>query len=141
MLFTSSKCSLVLRYTTELEPHELLPTIPPIHRPVGRRCFRPKEKPCGFRNILSSSRITPGCTLTHFSSSHLSSSICVKFFETSTMIPLPTTCPASEVPAVRGISAVFSRACKSNQFLYIIYRFRDSDSQWHFHGMPDASVA
>src|SRR5678816_1546198 len=104
-VFTSSKCSLVLLYTTELEPQELLPTIPPIMALLAVDVSGPKNRPCGFKNIFSSSRITPGCTLTQFSSL-FSSTTCVKYFETSTMMPLPTTCPASEVPAVLGINAV-----------------------------------
>src|SRR6476660_2627089 len=103
--FTSNKCSLVLLYTTELEPQELLPTIPPIIALLAVDVSGPKNNPCGFRNIFSSSRITPGCTLTQYCSL-LNSSICVKCFETSTIIPWPTTCPASDVPAVRGINDV-----------------------------------
>ena len=43
--------------------------------------------------------------------------ICVKYFETSTTIPLPTTWPASEVPAVLGISEVFHVFAKAISFL------------------------
>src|SRR5690606_31878270 len=102
---TSNKCSLVLPYTTEFEPHELLPTIPPIIALLAVEVSGPNISPWGFRNIFSSSRITPGCTRTHFSAV-FNSSILVKYFETSTIMPLPTTWPARDVPAVLGISEV-----------------------------------
>ncbi len=115
--FTSSKCSRVLRYTIELEPQELFPTIPPIIARLAVDVSGANIKPCGFKNIFNSSRITPGCTRTHVLSL-FNSIICVKFFETSTTIPLPTTCPASEVPAVLGIIEVLlSRAKAINFFI------------------------
>ena len=55
--------------------------------------------------------MTPGSTLTQPSFA-LSSIIFVKCLDTSTIIPFPTTCPASEVPAVRGISEVLLVAAK-----------------------------
>ena len=87
----------------ELEPQELLPTIPPIMALFAVDVSGPKNKPCGFKNIFNSSLITPGCTRTHFSAT-FSSRILVKFLDTSTTMPLPTTWPAREVPAVRGIN-------------------------------------
>ena len=95
----------MLRYTTELEPQALLPTIPPIIALLAVEVSGPKNNPCGFRNKFNSSRITPGCTLTQ-PSSLFNSRIWVNCFETSTTIPLPTTCPANEVPAVLGIKEV-----------------------------------
>jgi hypothetical protein len=47
----------------------------------------------------------------------------VKCFETSTMIPVPTTWPAREVPAVRGISDVFSVFAKAISFSRSFFDF------------------
>ena len=61
-----------------------------------------KNSPWGWSHLFKSSRITPGSTLTHLSAL-FNSSIWVKWGEISTIIPLPTTCPANEVPAALGI--------------------------------------
>ena len=39
------------------------------------------------------------------------------YFDTSTTIPAPTTCPASEVPAVLGIREICSFLAKSINIL------------------------
>ncbi len=65
----------------------------------------PKKRPWGLTNWLSSSSITPGSMVTQCSS-RFTVSIFPQFFEKSTTMPLPTTCPASDVPAVRGISEI-----------------------------------
>ena len=93
--------------TTGWNRGELLPTIPPIIALLAVDVSGPKNRPCGW-NRLSSSRTTPGCTRTHFCS-RFNSRIPVKYLETSTTIPLPTTWPASDVPAVLGIRKSFER--------------------------------
>ena len=55
----------MLRYTTELDPQELLPTIPPIMALLAVEVSGPKNNPCGFKNKFNSSLITPGITRTH----------------------------------------------------------------------------
>jgi hypothetical protein len=107
--------SLVVPYTIEVVPQELFPTIPPIIARLAVEVIGLKNNPCGFKNWLSSSRTTPGCTRTHFSSL-LNSRILVKFLATSTTIPLPTHCPASEVPAVLGIREVLFLPAKRISF-------------------------
>ena len=90
---------------TELEPHELFPTMPPIIALFAVEVSGPKYNPWGRKNKFNSSLMTPGCTRTQDACS-FNSMIFVKCFDTSTIIPFPTTCPASEVPAVRGIKFV-----------------------------------
>ena len=86
----------------EFEPHELLPTIPPIIARFAVEVSGPKNSPCFARSKFSSLRTTPGWTRTR-RVSVLISRIRPKCRERSTTSPSPTTCPASEVPAVRGM--------------------------------------
>ena len=104
-ILTSSRWSRVLPYIMECEPHELLPIMPPIMHRLAVDVSGPKKSPCSFMAMFSSSKITPGCTRTQCSCG-FTSRMEVMCFEISTTIPLPTTCPANEVPAVRGISGI-----------------------------------
>src|SRR5690606_18543288 len=70
-----------------------------------------KNNPYFFSSILSSSLTTPGCTTTQRSSGFISK-IFLKFLERSTTIPFPTTCPANDVPAVRGMTGKRSLEAK-----------------------------
>ena len=117
MAFISSVCLRVSPYTIEYEPQELLPTMPPIMALLAVEVFGPKYNPYGFKKIFNSSRTTPGCNLTH-PSSLFTSSIFVKYLDTSTTMPAPTHCPASEVPAVRGINE--SLFCVANSMSFFI---------------------
>ena len=47
-------------------------------------------------------------------------------------MPWPTTCPARDVPAARGMSEVRCLLAKRNQGNNIFFCFRESDSQGHF---------
>ena len=69
-----------------------------------------KNSPYGLSAMFSSSLTTPGCTLAHRSSA-LISSILFQCLLMSATIPLPTTCPAIDVPPALGIRSMpFSRA-------------------------------
>ena len=65
-----------------------------------------KNRPYFFRAMFSSSSTTPGCTLAHLSFSFIST-ILLRCRLTSMTMPLPTTCPAIDVPPARGIRHVF----------------------------------
>ena len=97
--------SLVTPYLIEVLPEELFPTIPPIIHRLDVEVFGPKKSPKGFKNKFSSSLITPGSTTIVLLSSS-KAIILVKCFDTSTIIPSPTHCPAKEVPAVLGIKVI-----------------------------------
>ena len=90
--------------------------MPPIMHLLEVDVSGPKNSLDFSRTLFNSSRITPGCTLTQCSSV-LISSIEVICLETSTTRPEPTTWPASEVPAVRGMSGILFSAAKRMSFL------------------------
>src|SRR6476620_3039847 len=64
----------------------------------------------------------------------------VKCLETSTMIPVPTTWPAREVPAVRGISDVFSVFARAISFSRSFFDFGIATASG-ISRYADASVA
>ena len=80
------------------------------HATVGSGGFRTEKQ---VRFLPASGSVHPEqhpAEASHNPASGLISRIRVKYFETSTTIPFPTTCPASDVPAVRGISVVLFSA-------------------------------
>ena len=106
MVFRETSFSRVVPYLIEVVPLELFPTIPPIIQRLEVEVLGPKNNPYSFKTRFRSSRITPGCKLTVLASWSIFK-IFVKCLDTSTTIPSPTHCPASEVPAVLGIKEVF----------------------------------
>ena len=77
--------------------------MPPIMARFWVEVSGPNSSPCGASAAFSSLRITPGCTVTVRAAASMAT-MSVKCRETSTTMPDPTTCPASDVPAARGIS-------------------------------------
>ena len=94
---------------SECEPHELLPNIPPMQHLLLVEVSGEKNNPCFLSAMFSSSSTTPGCTHAHLSVS-LISTIRLRWRLTSMTMPLPTTCPAIDVPPALGIRHVFSVA-------------------------------
>src|SRR5450759_3350413 len=100
----------------ECEPHALLPTIPPRLHLLEVDVSGPKNRPYSLSFRFSSSRTTPGSTLTHISSL-LISSILLIYLEISAIIPELTTWPARDVPPALTVMLDFSFAANSNNFL------------------------
>ena len=96
--------SRVAPYTSECVPQELFPNMPPRQHRLLVDVSGENSRPYGFRARFSSSRTTPGCTRAQRSSALISRILFQPLM--STTIPFPTTWPASEVPAARGIRQV-----------------------------------
>ena len=108
---TARRWSRVDPQAIEFEPQELFPTIPPIIAQEAVDVSGPKYRPWGARAWLRALRTTPGWTRTV----RLSTSIATILFmwrPVSTTIPPPTTWPASDVPAPRGMIPTPSAAAK-----------------------------
>ena len=74
-----------------------------------------KISPYSFSCRFSSSRTTPGSTLTHISSLFISRILFI-YLEISTIIPELTTCPASEVPPALSVTLDFLLCGKFHYF-------------------------
>ena len=123
--------SRVTPYFIEVLPEELLPTIPPIIHLFEVEVFGPKNNPKGFRKTFRESLTIPGCKVMVFACSSKESML-VKCVETSTTIPSPTHCPASDVPAVLGIKVMLFLVAKSIKILRSFSSFGNATAKGIF---------
>ena len=86
----------------ECNPQELFPTIPPNRALLAVEVSGPKNNSVFLMNVFKSSRTMPGSTQTVFSFL-FNEMILLMAEETSITMPSPTTWPAKDVPAPRGI--------------------------------------
>ena len=89
----------------ECKPQELLPSIPPNKARLAVEVSGPKNNPDGSICLFRSSRIIPGSIQADFSFL-FNWTILDSGAPTSITIPSPTTWPAKEVPAPRGMILV-----------------------------------
>ncbi len=92
---------MVLPYTTEWEPQELLPIAPPTLERLAVAGSGVKYSPVLRSSWLSCSSTMPGCTRAH-RSSVLTSSTLFMYLDMSMTMARPTVCPARLVPPPLG---------------------------------------
>ena len=88
---------MVFPYSTDRAPAELFAIMPPTVARLAVEMSGAKRRLCGRNAAFSSSSTTPGSTRAHRSAG-FTSRMRLKYFDVSTMTPLPMAWPACDVP-------------------------------------------